>query len=58
MHVSRTQYHVLFTLGNWHVVRPSLDGGFIVAGPFNTEYEAECEARRRSGSRSAMRRAA
>ena len=41
-------YQIRMDDAGYHVVRPTISGGyFVVAGPYNTHYEAEVEARRR-----------
>ena len=61
MRVHRTPYEVVYIHAAYYVVRPVATGGsFTISEGFNTEYEAEVEARRLWGARSAQptRRAA
>jgi hypothetical protein len=53
--MSTVPYQIRFDDAGYHVVRPTPSGYFTVAGPYNTRYEAETEARRRwaHGSRRA-----
>ena len=46
--MSACPYQILQDELGYYIVRPVLHGGhFAVAGPYNTRYEAETEARRR-----------
>ena len=50
--VPSTRYELKLDDTGYHVVRPKLGGGYlVVAGPYNTRYEAEVEARRRQSAR-------